>query len=133
MSATQNGVIETSSGDLLRYGQCSFVAGTGETAVSNVPVPAKRRYQPGETQMHRWSSPDWTLVDQPDLPAPNLGSVLVDSLDTTPAGGINTGTITSDHDVEITETGKGPILKSPDGNKHRIKVANDGSISTEAC
>ena len=35
-------------------------------------------------------------------------------------------------DVEITDTGKGVVLKSPDGTRYRIKVANGGALSAVA-
>jgi len=34
-------------------------------------------------------------------------------------------------DIRSHVVGGGVILRSPDGNSHRIKVANDGSLSTE--
>jgi len=41
-------------------------------------------------------------------------------------------TISATGDVEITDTTKGPIIKSPDGTRYRIKVANGGALSTVA-
>lgn len=35
-------------------------------------------------------------------------------------------------DVYVWNVGKGFIIRSPDGNPHRIKIANDGTLSTEA-
>ncbi len=64
-----NGVIETSSGDLLRCGYAdhendgSFDAGT-ETQRTDCPQPGKTRGEAGQTQMHRWTG-TWDLVDQP--------------------------------------------------------------------
>lgn len=52
---------------------------------------------------------------------------------------INTTAITttlplsvSGGDVELTDVGKGVILKSPDGNRWRVKVGNGGTLTTEA-
>ena len=66
----QNGVIETASGDLLRSGFCDFSSdgafnGGTETAKTDVPFPSKARGDEEETQMHRWSGTEWTLVSQP--------------------------------------------------------------------
>lgn len=51
-----------------------------------------------------------------------------------PSGQINadTGMIVWTRDIEITDTTKGFILKSPDGTRYRLKVANGGALSTEA-
>ena len=35
-------------------------------------------------------------------------------------------------DIEVTDNTKGVILKSPDGSRFRLEVANDGTLSTEA-
>ncbi len=35
-------------------------------------------------------------------------------------------------DIEVTDTAKGVILKSADGTRYRLKVGNDGALSTEA-
>ncbi|MGC4105858.1 MAG: hypothetical protein QM753_05790 [Thermomicrobiales bacterium] len=35
-------------------------------------------------------------------------------------------------DMEVTDVSKGVILKSPDGNRWRVKVRNGGSLTTEA-
>lgn len=59
-----NGIIETSSGDLLRAGVSSFVAGAGESLRADVPFPFKVKGQKGETQMHRWNGVSWVLVAQ---------------------------------------------------------------------
>ena len=59
----------------------------------------------------------------------------------TAAGGITFGTdtnlyrsaantLSTDDDFEFTDTTKGIILKSPDGSRFRITVANDGSLTT---
>ncbi len=74
--SVQNGVIETTTGDLLRAALApydfsidgAFDAAT-ETVKTDVPRPAKVRYQQGETQMHRWSGSTWVLVTQPVIPA----------------------------------------------------------------
>jgi hypothetical protein len=47
-------------------------------------------------------------------------------------GNLTAASFTAAGDVEITDTTKGVILKSPSGTRFRIKVADDGSLSTEA-
>lgn len=70
-----NGIIETSSGDLLRWGESTFTPGAGESAAST-PLPAapKRKFQRDETQMHRWNSgtSSYDLVAQPTKPGINI-------------------------------------------------------------
>ena len=65
--ATQNGVIETATGDLLRCGRCTFTAGAGETLKDNVPVPGYRRKCGEPGQYDRWNGAAWVKVDQPDF------------------------------------------------------------------
>ena len=67
----QCGVIETTSGDLLRAGFCDFTtdgsfcqAGT-ETERTDAPHPAKVKGDPDETMMHRWNGSTWIEVAQP--------------------------------------------------------------------
>jgi hypothetical protein len=54
-------------------------------------------------------------------------------LTTTAAGGtlapLSLSTLTASGDVEVTDSTKGIILKSPDGTRYRIKVANGGTLS----
>lgn len=67
---TYNGVIEDSTGDLLRAGYTDFVAGTGETIKTNVPNPGKiRDTRPGRMfpKMHRWTGSAWEEVNQPAI------------------------------------------------------------------
>jgi len=40
--------------------------------------------------------------------------------------------LSTNSDFEITDTDKGVILTSPNNTKYRLKVANDGTLSTEA-
>ncbi len=70
MAHTTNGVIDTSTGDLLRAGFCDwsadgiFDSGT-ETYVTNVPCPP---YVKGKTDLvnyHQWSGSAWVEVGQP--------------------------------------------------------------------
>jgi len=66
-----NGVIETSTGDLLRAGFTDFTAGPGETLRFDVPNPPQRRgafYEDGN--MHRWTGSEWILVPQPMIYVP---------------------------------------------------------------
>jgi hypothetical protein len=65
-----NGVIETATGDLLRWGFGDFATDGAfnsetETIRTDAPEPSKARGQHGEAQMHRWNGSAWTLVAQP--------------------------------------------------------------------
>lgn len=69
MATPHGGVIETSSGDLLRAGYCDFendgkLSGS-ETSRTDVPHPPHIRGGEGLAQMHRWDGAAWVLVDQP--------------------------------------------------------------------
>lgn len=98
-----NGVIETATGDLLRFGNSdfendgSFDAGT-ETYRTDVPAGAKVRCAEDETNMTRWNGSAWVEVAQP---------------------------VPADQSVCI-------YLKSPDGTNYKVKVDNAGVLSTEA-
>ena len=48
------------------------------------------------------------------------------------AGNLTATSLTASGDIEVTDTAKGVILKSPGGTRYRIKVADDGTLSTEA-
>jgi len=67
---TQNAVIETSSGDLLRAGFAdfendgSFDSGT-ESYRTDCPHPGLIKGQSGESNMHRWNGSAWVEVAQP--------------------------------------------------------------------
>lgn len=66
----QNGVIETTTGDLLRCGFSDFendgsFDGDTETYKTDTPHPGKVKGDPDETQMHRWNGSAWTEVAQP--------------------------------------------------------------------
>lgn len=43
-----------------------------------------------------------------------------------------TGNVSTPSDIEITDTTKGYITKSPNGTRYRIKVDNAGQLGTEA-
>jgi hypothetical protein len=66
---TENGVIQKSTGNLIRAGFCdfendgSFDAST-EAQRTDVPFPGKVRGEKDETQMHRWNGSAWVLVSQ---------------------------------------------------------------------
>ena len=47
------------------------------------------------------------------------------------AGNLTAISLTASSDLEVTDTTKGVILKSPGGTRYRIKVADDGTLSTE--
>jgi len=47
------------------------------------------------------------------------------------AGNLTGRSFTTPNDIEVTDTAKGIILKSPDGTRYRIKVSNAGTLSTE--
>lgn len=62
-----NGVIETSTGDLLRAGFCDFrLDGTlhigTETHRTDVPFPAKVKGQKYNTDYHNWDGSQWQLI-----------------------------------------------------------------------
>lgn len=80
-----NGVIETSTGDLLRasYGTVSPAAGAGETARFDVPEPFKVR-QPGvQDTYHNWNGVDWVEFANPGFKDPQLdvGTLIADADD----------------------------------------------------
>ncbi len=70
MASTTNGVIETSSGDLLRAGRSdfendgSFDAGT-ETYKTDVPVPPTIRKAGASGNFDRWNGSVWVEIAQP--------------------------------------------------------------------
>lgn len=82
-----NGVYETATGDLLRFGYTDFRTESAfdsntETYRTDVPVPAYRRYEMSAAQMHRWDGAQWILVAQPERPLrKTLIPVIVDTLD----------------------------------------------------
>jgi hypothetical protein len=41
------------------------------------------------------------------------------------------GNVFASHDIEISDTAKGFILKSPNGTRYRLKVDNAGNLGTE--
>jgi hypothetical protein len=51
---------------------------------------------------------------------------------TDPSGNLTARSFTTAGDIEITDIATGVILKSPGGTRYRIKVADDGTLSTEA-
>ena len=71
----QSGIIETASGDLLVAGFITKAAFEADgfydplihTVREDVPVPAMRRGDRSQANMHRWISPDWTEVAQPTV------------------------------------------------------------------
>lgn len=73
----QNGKIETASGHLIAAGVGVDFENDGafdpatETVRTDVPFPAKVRYQIGETLMNRWSGTTWELIAQPP-PEPDI-------------------------------------------------------------
>ena len=65
-----NGVIETSTGNLLRWGYTDFTNSleSGESIRSDVPEGAIRKgedYPETATEMSRWDGDKWILVAQP--------------------------------------------------------------------
>jgi hypothetical protein len=78
----------------------------------------------------------------PVVGEPEWGPVLIDALydisdraDTAIAGGGGgggfVGGVTA-NDIEISDSTKGLILKSPNGSRWRINVGNDGALTTTA-
>ena len=100
----QNGVIEISTGNLLRKGYCdfsmdgSFDSGT-ESYRTDVPDDAIYRGQEGETQVSNWDGLVWSLIAQPDP-----------------------STYIADQSTSL-------VLKSPDGSDWAIKVSDLGMLS----
>ena len=47
-----------------------------------------------------------------------------------PSGNLSAASFTTAGDIEVTDSAKGVILKSPGGTRYRITVADDGSLST---
>ncbi len=72
--ATQNGVYETATGDLLRVGiGVDFVNdgsfdSSNETQRTDVPIPAKLRGDTKYGNMHRWNGSAWVQVTQALVP-----------------------------------------------------------------
>ena len=67
---TQNGVILTASGNLLRAGNCDFSAdgsfdGGTETYKTDVPFPNKVVEEQGEANVTHWTGAVWDEVAQP--------------------------------------------------------------------
>lgn len=60
-----NGVIETSTGNLLRAGFSIFIASEEETLRSDAPQPSFVKSDTSNNQMHNWNGSAWTLVDKP--------------------------------------------------------------------
>jgi len=69
MAETYNGVIETSTGDLLRAGYCDFENDGSfnpeiESYMTSIPNPGKTKGSPFFTKMDRWTGSGWIEVDQ---------------------------------------------------------------------
>ncbi len=64
---TIEGIYETATGDLLRWGAVSLVAGPGETHTTNLPAEPRARHQFGEAMMSRWTGSEWVEVTQPPV------------------------------------------------------------------
>ena len=112
--ATLNGIIETATGDLLRWGYSTFTPGTGESAAPT-PLPAnpKRKFQSGETQMHQWNGAAYILVAQPPKPAPDA----------------TFGKVTAEKDVLISNDQNGVCLTSGDGSIWRQTIDDSGATT----
>jgi hypothetical protein len=54
------------------------------------------------------------------------------NLTSDPSGNLSARSLTLPADLEIFDTTHGVILRSPGGTRYRIKVADDGTLSTEA-
>ena len=76
MSELANGVIETSTGDLLRAGFCNFSTdgkfnSLTETIRSDVPVPFYVRGKKHAPTFHRWNGSVWVEISpNPPLQEP---------------------------------------------------------------
>lgn len=60
-----NGIIEVSTGYLLRAGFCSFTAGSGEEVRTDVPEPPHVKHH-GDVCVHRWTGTAWEVVTDLD-------------------------------------------------------------------
>jgi hypothetical protein len=54
------------------------------------------------------------------------------NITTDPGGNLTARAFTTAGDIEITDAAQGVVLKSPGGTRYRVKVADDGTLSTEA-
>lgn len=66
--ATWNAIIETATGDLLRHGFSTLVAGTGETLLTTAPRPAEPLARGKAENFSQWTGSAFILVADPDQP-----------------------------------------------------------------
>jgi hypothetical protein len=105
---TYNGVIELSTGDLLRCGYYDFTNNVVTEALrTDVPFPGKRRGALDETQMHRWDGAAWTLVAQPTTITSTKYILHVIKEETT-GGGIKR----TETPIEVELVGENAVLKT---------------------
>ena len=108
-------------------------AGGGETLVNSHAIDLRARmHTAGDVQHYS----DWRIYGTP-IRDPSGGSLLFrSSLDGGTESTILTlstaGAVTVADDYETTTAGKGYILKSPDGTRYRLSVANGGAVSAVA-
>ena len=97
-------------------GNCSF--GLLGTSFSIIPAGNFSRLSVGDNGEHIFGGDGSGQVATGNIVWNVYGQLTVNSL-------------IAPNDIEITDTAKGYILKSPGGSRYRIKVADDGTLSTE--
>jgi hypothetical protein len=79
-----------------------------------------------------WHSADLTEVNNVVIQADDTGAqVLVHASDSSSPPAASIDLVTTPTSADLSITGGGVILKSPDGTGYRIKVADDGTLGTE--
>jgi len=110
------------------YDDCRFVANgkTHEWWIDSVLVFTLQ----ADGTLHAETADYETLVtDDDDIPNKKYVDD-ADALNLPLAGGTLSGNLLTDSDIEITDTAKGIILKSPDGTRWRITIDNAGALVT---
>ncbi len=84
-----NAIIETSSGDLLRHGfDTPFVAGAGETLLTDNIRPVEPFTRDSGPNVSRWDGSSWSVVADPDQPKRVEEESIKDALFADPLGGL---------------------------------------------
>jgi hypothetical protein len=63
-----NAIIETSTGDLLRHGFTTVVAGAGETELLDHVRPPEPKVRGAGPEFSRWDGSAWQIIADPDQP-----------------------------------------------------------------
>jgi len=115
-----HGIIEDSTGDLLRAGFVAFAPGPGESLRTDVPIPSYVRGQSGVFQMSRWSGTQWILVPQP--PAVPQDATF---------GTLTATTLITTDDHVIDQIGKGHVVRDENAILKRIRVVAGAVIAED--